>query len=352
MSKQANRQTAVFLESERAGNILIPIALISIALVVALSGCSLLSRKGQVVEKQAFDIMDTYVSVMAYGAKAEEAIEQAIAEMRRLDSLLSAYDPDSEVSAINRMAGEAPVKVSDDTLAVIQTALYFAEISGGVFDPTILPVSRLWAAAREQAQLPAREEVAAALELVDYRLVQLDPDAGTVFLPAKGMGLDLGAIAKGYAVEKMAEILRASGVESFLIDAGGNVYVGGRKPDNSLWRVGVTDPRNTADILGVMSAEDMAVVSSGDYRRYFVVDNTVYHHIIDPRTWYTSDTKRGTTVYSPSSAEADALSTITFILGPDDGEGILSQFDGIGVIFVRQDGSVVTKGLVDAFEFK
>ena len=109
MSKQANRQTAVFLESERAGNILIPIALISIALVVALSGWSLLSRKGQVVEKQAFDIMDTYVSVMAYGAKAEEAIEQAIAEMRRLDSLLSAYDPDSELSAINRMAGEAPV---------------------------------------------------------------------------------------------------------------------------------------------------------------------------------------------------------------------------------------------------
>ena len=104
MSKQANRQTAVFLESERAGNILIPIALISIALVVALSGCSLLSRKGQVVEKQAFDIMDTYVSVMAYGAKAE-AIEQAIAEMRRLDSLLSAYDH-SEVSAINRMAGK------------------------------------------------------------------------------------------------------------------------------------------------------------------------------------------------------------------------------------------------------
>jgi thiamine biosynthesis lipoprotein len=141
-------------------------------------------------------------------------------------------------------------------------------------------------------------------------------------------------------------------VESFLINAGGNVYAGGRKPDNTLWRVGVTDPKDTGDIIGVMPAEDMAIVSSGDYRRYFVVDNTVYHHIIDPRTGYPSDTSRGTTVFSPSSIDADALSTIMFILGPDDSEGILSQFDGIGVIFVRQDGSVVSKGLVDGFEFK
>lgn len=352
MSKQGKRQMPTAVVNKREGNIRILFALISVALVLAMGGCSLLGSTDKPVEKHIFDIMDTDVNVRAYGPNAEEAIEQALAEMRRLDSLLSAYDPDSEVSEVNRMAGEAPVKVSDDTLAVIERALYFAELSGGVFDPTVFPVSELWAVAREQKQLPSKEDVAAALELVDYTRVQVDRDEATVFLSVKGMGLDLGAIAKGYAVDKMAQILRASQVESFLINAGGNVYAGGRKPDNTLWRVGVTDPKDTGDIIGVMPAEDMAIVSSGDYRRYFVVDNTVYHHIIDPRTGYPSDTSRGTTVFSPSSIDADALSTIMFILGPDDSEGILSQFDGIGVVFVRQDGSVVSKGLVDGFEFK
>lgn len=346
MSKQGKRQRCTFSWNR------ISLALVLLALVATLGGCSLFGRRAEPVEEQAFDIMDTEVTVKAYGPNAEEAIQRAIAEMRRLDSLLSAYDPDSEVAAINSMAGVAPVKVSEDTIKVIQRALYFAELSGGVFDPTILPVSRLWTLAREKEQLPSKEEVAAALELVDYRLVQIDPDEGTVYLPMKGMGLDLGAIAKGYAVDKMAEILRASGVKDFLINAGGNVYAGGRKPDNSKWRVGVTDPRDTEATLGVMHAEDISVVCSGDYRRYFVVDNTVYHHIIDPRTGYPSDTSRGTTVFYPSSTDADALSTILFILGPDDSEGILSQFEGIGAIFVRKDGSVVTKGIIEGFEFK
>jgi len=347
VTKQGDSQ-----RTSAAWNKRIQIGLIPAVLVLIMSGCLLFGGRGQPVEKQVFDIMDTDVSVKAFGPDAEEAITQAIDEIIRLDLLLSAHNPDSEVSAINRMAGEAPVKVSDDTLAVIERALYFAEVSGGVFDPTILPVSRLWSVAREQAQVPSQEDVAAALDLVDYRRVQIDRDKGTVFLPVKGMGLDLGAIAKGYAVDKMAGVLRASQVECFLVNAGGNVYAGGRKPDDSLWRVGVTDPRDPGDIIGVMPAEDMAVVSSGDYRRYFVVDNIVYHHIIDPRTGYPADTCRGTTVFAPSSTDADALSTIMFILGPDDSQAILAEFDDIGVIFVRRDGSIVSKGLVEGFEFK
>ncbi len=347
MSKQGDRRN-----SSAAWNKRILFRLVPAVLLFALSGCWLIGGTGEPVEKQVFDIMDTDVSVRAYGPNAEQAIEQAIDEIRRLDLLLSAYNPDSEVSAINQMAGEAPIKVSHDTLEVIARALYFAEISGGVFDPTILPVSRLWSAAREQKQVPSGEDIAAALELVDYTQVQIDMDEATVFLPKTGMGLDLGAIAKGYAVDKMAQILRDAGVESFLINAGGNVYAGSRKPDGSLWRVGVTDPRDPGDIIGVMAAEDMSVVSSGDYRRYFVADGIRYHHIIDPRTGYPASICRGTTVFIPSSTDADALSTIMFILGPDDGQAVLEHFPGAGVIYVTQDGSIVTEGLVDGFEFK
>ncbi|HHY11403.1 MAG TPA: FAD:protein FMN transferase [Firmicutes bacterium] len=347
MFKQSDRPV---IGSARRGRI--QAVLVLAVLVISLSGCSLLGGKGKPVEKQVFGIMDTDISIKAYGSNAGEAIGRAIDEIRRLDSLLSAYDPDSEVSAVNNMAGEAPVRVSGDTLAVIERALYFAEVSGGVFDPTIFPVAKLWSVARERKQVPSREEVSAALEFVDYRQVYIDRDEGTVFLAKKGMGIDLGAIAKGYAVDKMAEILRTAKVQSFLINAGGNVYAGSRKPDKALWRIGITDPRNPEDIIGVMPAEDTAIVSSGDYRRYFTVDGTVYHHIIDPRTGYPSETSRGTTVFLPSSTDADALSTAMFILGPDGSESMLSEFPGIGVIFITQDGSIVAKGLVDEFEFK
>ena len=247
-----------------------------------------------------------------------------------------------------------PVKVSQDTLVVIERAIYFGQISDGVFDPTILPVAELWAAAQEEKQVPSPVEITKALELVDYEQVDINHDEGTVYLPEKGMGIDLGAIAKGYAVDKMAEILCSTGAERFLINAGGNVYAGGSKPDNTLWQIGVTDPRNPEDIIGVMPAENLAIVSSGDYRRFFTIDGVRYHHIIDPRTGYPAKASHGTTVFLPSSTDADALSTTLFILGPDEsaGEGILSKFAGIGVIFVSQDGNIVSKGLVDGFEFK
>ena len=317
-----------------------------------LGACSPFWAKDRPIEKQVFDVMDTDVSLKAFGPQAEKAIDAAIEEMKRLDLLLSAYHPHSEISLINKRAGDAPVKVSEDTLKVVDRSVYFARLSKGVFDPTILPVMKVWAHAQAKEWAPSQEDVAKALELVDYTHVKIDHDESTVFLSEKGMGLDLGAIAKGYAVDKMAEIFFASKVDSFLINAGGNVYAGRKKPDGTLWKIGITDPRSPEDLLGVMEGEYLSVVSSGDYRRYFEVDGKVYHHIIDPRTGYPSETSRGTTVFLPSSTDADALSTTLFILGPEAGEGILTQFAELGVIFVDQDGAISIKGLVEGFEFK
>ncbi len=325
---------------------------IFIVLSFCLNGCSLFGPTDTIVEKHIFGVMDTDVEIKAYGSEAESAVLLAADEISRLDSLLNAYADDSEISMINKMAGESPVEVSDDTLAVIDRSLFFAEISEGIFEPTILPLIKLWSVSEEQKQLPDQAEIEKALSLVDYTQVEIDVDRSTVFLPKKGMGIDLGAIAKGYAVDKMAEIFYASEVDSFLINAGGNVYLGGKKPDKSLWRVGVTDPRKPEEIIGVVSAEHLAVVSSGDYRRYFVLDGTIFHHIIDPITGYPSQACRGTTVLLPSSTDADALSTILFILGPDESQKLISEFDEIGAIYVKQDGNIVTQGLLEQFELK
>lgn len=330
--------------------VLIGLCLTILALVLA--GCQAVLGGNRLTQREAYGIMDTDVNIKAYGRKAPGAIDRAIDEMKRLDSLLSSFNPESDVALVNAQAGVRPVKVSSETYQVIERALYFAEISAGSFDPTIFPVTQLWGIGGPQARVPSPDEIRGALALVDYRKVRLDPTEGSVFLTEKGMALDLGAIAKGYAVDQMAAVIRSLGVTSFLINAGGNVYAGGAKPDKSPWRVAVTDPRNPAEFMGVMSAHDLAIVSSGDYERYFEEGGVRYHHILDPKTGYPSRTSKGTTVFLPSSTDADGLSTALFILGPEKSEDILSKFPEVGVAFVLPSGDIVTKGIVDNFEFK
>lgn len=303
-------------------------------------------------EIEAFGIMDTDVSIKAYGRNAESALDEAIWEMKRIDQLFSAFSPDSYVSKINEAAGIAPVEVPPEVFSVIERAVYFSEITGGSFDPTILPVMTLWGFGTAKKSKPSREKLLKTMELVDYRKIELDFEKSTVYLKKAGMGLDLGAIVKGYAVDKMHDVLKARGIESFLINAGGNVYAGGKKPDGTLWRVAVTDPLDPSGYLGVIEAQDISLVSSGDYQRYFEEGGVRYHHIIDPGTGYPASVCVGTTVILPSSKDADALSTSFFVLGPDRSADLAKLFPGIGVIFVETGGNVATYGIVDNFQFK
>ena len=315
-------------------------------------GCQAILGGKRLTEKEAYGIMDTDVSIKGYGRNAPAAIDAALSEMRRLDGMLSSMNPGSEIAEVSRQAGLKPVKVSAETLSVVERALHFAAISGGSFDPTIFPVMRLWGFGGPESRVPAPDEIAQALVLVDYTKVQVDRAGSTMFLTGKGMAMDLGAIGKGFAVDRMAEVMRKEGVTSFLINAGGNVYAEGLKSDGTRWYVAVTDPRRPEDFLGYVRAKDVSIVSSGDYERYFEVDGVRYHHIIDPKTGYPSRTSIGTTILLPSSTDADGLSTTLFILGPDGSADVMSRFPGVGAIFVLPDGKIATKGIVDNFEFK
>lgn len=286
-------------------------------------------------------LMDTVVRIEAYGPRAREAVEAAFAEFTRLDQLWNPYDEESELARINRAAGRGPVAASPDTLRVLETALEVAARTGGAFDPTIGPLVRLWGFGEQAApQPPAPTAIARERALVDYRLVRLDAGSGTVELPRAGMALDLGAIAKGYAVDRARAIMQQYGVSRALITAGGCVYGLGNAPGNRPWRVAVQHPRDSRAILGIIPVRDLAVDTSGDYQRFFEADGTRYHHVLDPRTGYPARACQSATVLHPSAQWADALATACMVLGPERALALVETVPGAALLLVDERGQL------------
>lgn len=283
--------------------------------------------------------MDTLLTVTVYGPRAEENGRAALAEFGRLDKLLSAYSAASEVGRVNAAAGKRAVRVSRETLNLVALALKYAALSDGRFDPTIGPLVRLWGIGKGRGAPPDPAEVTAARRLVDYRRVMVDAPGRRLYLPERGMALDLGAVAKGYAAARAAALLRQRGVKSALIDAGGNIVALGTRPDGRPWRVGLRHPRKPGAILGILSVVDRAVVTSGDYERYFEFEGRRYHHLLDPATGYPAEGVQSATVVAPSSTLADILSTTVFLLGPDRGEAFAREH-GAATVFVEATGRV------------
>ena len=245
------------------------------------------------------------------------ALVKAFQEMERVEALLSVQRASSEVSAINQNAGHRPVKVSGETFAIVQRAQSYAERFDGLFDVTIGPVTALWGFnGNQQAVLPDPERLAERLKLVDYRKIVLNETDTTVFLSTPGMQIDLGGIAKGYAIDRGVAVLRQQGLQQFLLNAGGDVYASGQKDHRTDWLVGVKHPRASNDLLARFNLRDVAAATSGDYERYALIDGTRYHHIIDPRTGYPGTLSQSVTVLAGSAEEADVWATYLFLTGP------------------------------------
>jgi thiamine biosynthesis lipoprotein len=263
----------------------------------------------------------------------------------------------SGVAAINEQAGIEPVKVRADLRELLETALYYAQLSDGAFDPTIGPLVRLWGIGTDTQRVPDEDEIAEALGLVNWRDVEIDRTAGTVFLRRKGMALDLGAIAKGYAGDEAARIAREYNVPRAVIDLGGNIVtVGwrGQKNKESLpWRIGIQNPLSgRGAYVGIVPIHDTSVVTSGVYERFFInKDGTRYHHLFSTANGY--PIKNGlmsVTIITASSTTADALSTAVFALGFERGKDLIDSIPGAEAIFVFDDRTVrITGGLIGVF---
>lgn len=286
-------------------------------------------------------LMDTYVTVRAFGEGAKDAVSAAFEEMRRIEGLTSRFVPTSDVSRVNQAAGLDPVQVSDETFMLLEKAQECSELSGGAFDVTIGPVVDAWGFGTESPHVPDPDTLAKAVALVNFRAVELDPGQKTVRLATPGMSIDLGGIAKGYAADRAAAVLREHGVRHALIDAGGNIVAVGTRPDGSPWHIGIRDPRGSGptDTIGpVVEISDAAVVTSGDYERFFIEGGQRYHHIFDPKTGRPADRAESATIIAPNSVDADILSTAVFVLGPVEGPKILEGLNGVSAMVVGADG--------------
>ena len=303
--------------------------------------------------------MGTSISVYFWtddDAKAAEAAEAVFAEMQRLDRVMTTWLPDSEVSQVNAAAGGKPVAVSEETFAVIARAQDIAVRTRGVFDITVGAFKGLWKFDQDMdGTLPAPAEVKRRLALVGYKHLVLDRARRTVLLKKKGMSITLGGIAKGYAVDRCAELLRKRGYKSFMVQAGGDMYVAGKKGDDP-WVVGIRDPRSPEGrYFALAPVEDHSFSTSGDYERGFVKDGVRYHHILDPRTGQPARASRSVTIRAKDAFTADAWSKVMFILGPQEGNKVIQRekLEDFEAIWVDDQNLVtVTKQLESAIKMQ
>ncbi|MFZ5647984.1 MAG: FAD:protein FMN transferase [Bacillota bacterium] len=267
-----------------------------------------------------------------------------------LGNKLDRFKPTSEIHKVNRNAGLKQVQVSPETIDVVSQALAIHKKTNGAFDPTIGPLVDLWqitpssSVPSDKWQPPSEKAISLATSLVDGNKVKIDDKE--IFLPLSGMSLDLGGIAKGYALEQARDYFRSAGINNFLIDFGGNVYVEGLRPGEKPWRVGIRHPQKQAEVIAWVELTGVAFSTSGDYESYRLYGKDRYCHILDPRTGKPSANLASVTVVSPIPVQADALSTAAFVLGPVDGLKLIEEWPDAEAIFIDKDLHVfATSGL-------
>jgi thiamine biosynthesis lipoprotein len=273
---------------------------------------------------------------------ARAAFLAAVVEMRRLESVLSEWRSDTEIGRVNLHPGEW-VTVGDELCTVLDKSLWASRVSQGAFDVTFQVMSDVWKFGTSQdpnPKLPDPREIARRRALIDYRRIELDAAGRRVRIP-RGFQIGLGGIAKGYIVDRASDVLRKAGLKAYLVQAGGDLYGAGRKPDGSDWVSGIQDPRgNTGSFFATIGLEDHAFSTAGDYARSFVVKGRRYHHIIDPRTGYPATASRSVTVWAKDAFTADAVDDAVFILGPEKGLALVESLDGVGAVIVDRDNRV------------
>ncbi len=296
--------------------------------------------------------MSTEITYKAFGENAALAVTQAKAALLRLENILSRFIPGSEVSVINKNAGKGYVNISSETFEVLSCASRISEISNGLFDITVGPLIDLWNY-KHSFQVPEDEKIRHVLSLVNYRDLLLNPDEQSASLRRPEQSIDLGGIGKGYISDCLVKTLQKYGIVSAFVNIGGNVSTLGNKPDGSSWSVGIRHPRYIGCLIGAVKVTGQAVVTSGDYERYFIDDTGKRrHHIINPTTGYPVESGLiSVTVVADSAMIADGLSTAIFAAGMDKGLGYLTHFPGVDVVLVDNRQRIfITRGLKETYQ--
>jgi thiamine biosynthesis lipoprotein len=293
--------------------------------------------------------MATSITVEAPSADIDRAAAIVFGIFRGIDAGMSEWKEASPLSRVNAAAGVEPVACLRELRELVGRAVEIAAMTDGAFDPTWAALWDLWDFNADRPRVPCADEVRARLGLIDYREVVIDEAHGTIWLPRPGMLLGLGAIAKGHALDRAAAELRAAGIPSFLLSAGGQVAVGAPRPGSSGWRIGIRDPRRQEDdCFARVDLENTSISTSGDYERFFVASGVRYHHILDPRTGFPSRGVRSASVICEDATLADGLSTALMVMGVEEGLRLVGRLPGVEAVMVDAAGRVhATSGLAE-----
>lgn len=279
--------------------------------------------------------------------QANEYIDLAVAEVKRIENLISDWIPTTQISEINRNAGLKPVKVDTEVFELVERAIKISQITNGAFDISYASMDKIWKFDGSMEVMPTEEAIKKSVAKIGYKNIILNPKEHTIFLKLEGMKLGLGGIGQGYIADKVKNLLYAKGCLSGIINVSGDINAWGKQPDGKPWTVGIVNPLNKNKIFATFPIEDSAVETSGSYEKYVIFDGIRYSHIIDPRTGYPASGIVSVSVFAKQTEIADAMATGIFVLGVEVGLDLVNQIKGLECIIVDDKGKIHSSKGID-----
>jgi thiamine biosynthesis lipoprotein len=272
---------------------------------------------------------------------AENNIDTVITEISRIESLISDWKPDSQVSEINQLAGIKPVKVDREVLLLTQRAIKLSVATQGAFDISFAAMDKIWKFDGSMTKMPSADAIKNSVKKVGYKNIIVNEKESTVYLKLKGMKIGFGALGEGYAADKCREMMLARGIAAGIVNASGDMSTWGKQPNGKNWNIGITNPLKEDSLLAVIPLRKSAVVTSGSYRKYVEFNNIRYSHIINPATGYPASGLISVTIFGPSAELANGLSTSTMVLGEDAGQTFIKKYPDYSFIMVTDQGTII-----------
>lgn len=303
-----------------------------------------LSAHSQVLRKRTTLLMGGRFDISIVdkdSISAEKNIDEVIAEITRIENLISDWKPTSQVSEVNQNAGIKPVKVDREVFELTKRAIKLSEITNGGFDISFAAMDRIWKFDGSITEMPSADAIKKSVEKVGYKNIILDSTESTIFLKLKGMKIGFGALGEGYATDKCRAMMIAKGVQAGIINGSGDMSTWGKQPNGKNWKIGITNPFKPEKILAAIPLKEGAVTTSGSYEKFVVFNGKRYSHIINPATGYPATGLCSVTVFGPNAETANGLSTSMMVLGQKEGLLLLQKFPDYSCILITNKGKIV-----------
>jgi thiamine biosynthesis lipoprotein len=319
----------------------------ALVLILILSGFDATS---QVLRKRTVKLMGSRfdITIVANDSlAAERNIDTVIAEVTRIENLISDWKADSQISLVNRNAGITPVRVDPEVFALTERALHFSKITNGAFDISFAAMDRIWKFDGSMTEMPSPEAIKKSVEKVGYLNIELDHEHSTIFLKRKGMKIGFGALGEGYAADRCRNMMLAKGIKAGIVNGSGDMSTWGKQPDGSDWAIGITNPLRKDTVFAVVPLRQSAVVTSGSYEKFVVFNGKRYAHIINPSTGYPATGVSSVTVFGPSAETANGFSTSLMVLGKEAGLKLIRKYPQYSYILITDEGQIFSSRSLD-----